>query len=85
MRTSITQHGTTLWLSADDTYRWASRTGASWPCSQLSGRRVRAEFDARGDLVDLAIDGGRGEQDVDGTEFNAIIADCLPDGHPARR
>lgn len=64
-------------LSANDTYDWAHRTGKAWPCSQLSGRRVFAEFDSRGDLVDLAIDGGKGEQDVDGNEFAACASDFI--------
>lgn len=64
-------------LSARDTYDWAHRPGASWPGSQLADRRVVAEFDSRGDLVDLSIDGGRGEQDVDETEFTACTSDFI--------
>jgi hypothetical protein len=69
------QFGSTIkiWLSANDTYRWAHKAGAAWPCSTLSGRRVFAELD-RGDLVDLAIDGKR-DVDCDGNELNAILAD----------
>lgn len=78
----------TVRLSANDTYAWAHKPGAAWPCSQLSGRRVRAKFDPRGDLVAVVIDGGRGEQDVDGNELNACILDFVrakfPD-HPAIR
>lgn len=71
------EYGVKLWLSANDTYDWAHRAGNSWPCSQLSNRRLFAEFDATGDLVDLSIDGGRGEQDCDATEFNAITEHYL--------
>jgi hypothetical protein len=89
MRVKQTESGQLkVWLSADDTEHWASRLGAAWPCSQLRGRRVFAEFDSRGDLVDLAIDGGRGDQDCDGTEFSACLTDHIasrfPD-HPALR
>ena len=67
---------TKLWLSSDDTSRWASRHGAWWPCSFLSGRRLWAMFDGfNGDLVDMSIDGGRGDQDCPLDEFNAIVSD----------
>lgn len=75
-----------VWLSANDTYNWATRTGASWPCSQLRGKRVFAEFEANGDLVDAAVNGK--ESDVDSTEFDACMGDHIarkfPD-HPAIR
>jgi hypothetical protein len=82
MRKQQSEHGTKLWLSANDTYAWAHKPGAAWPCSQLSGRRLFAEFDRRGDLVDMSIDGGRGEQDCDSNEFNAIVTDYLGDANP---
>ena len=50
MRTQITDSGVKLWLSANDTHRWATRPHAAWPCSELSGKRLFAEFD-RGGLV----------------------------------
>ncbi len=77
MRIQRGDYGVKLWLSADDTYNWAHKRGASWPCSQLSGKRLFAEFDSRGDLVDMAVNGGRGEQDCDSAEFNAITSDYL--------
>lgn len=67
---------TQLWLSASDTETWATRPGASWPCSQLRGKRVYAEFARNGDLVDLTIDGKSGV-DVDVNEFNACTQDYL--------
>lgn len=82
MRVKRNQHGTKLWLSANDTYKWASRPDAAWLCSTLTNRRVFAEFDGRGDLVDLAIDGGRGNQDCDGHELDSIVADHLGSDHP---
>ena len=74
----IVREGNTvkLWLSANDTYEWAHRSGAAWPCSTLSGRRLFAEF-SDGDLVDISINGGRGDQDCDGHEFNAITDDAI--------
>ena len=66
-----------LWLSARDTYNWARRPGDAWPCSFLSGRRLFAEFDGQGDLIDLSIDGGRGDQDCPADEFTAMTDDFL--------
>jgi hypothetical protein len=61
-----------VWLSARDTYDWAHRPGASWPCSTLSDHRIMAEV--QGDnLVDFTIDGKMG--DCDGNELDAILAD----------
>jgi hypothetical protein len=82
MRTQVTTNHTKLWLSANDTYSWAHKPGASWPCSFLSGRRVVAEFDRHGDLVDLSIDGGRGDQDCPCDEFDALVEDMLGSAHP---
>ena len=62
----------TAYLSAADTYQWAHRAGESWPCSTLSGHRVRVEV-SRGDLVDFALDGRAG--DCDGVELDAILSD----------
>jgi hypothetical protein len=92
MRATRNEYGdTVLILTSDDTRAWASRPGAAWPCSTLSGRRVMARFDDCGDLVDLLIDGDyqREDDDVDGHEFTAMSSDFLreqygPD-HPAIR
>ena len=85
MRTSITSTNVQVWLSARDTYDWAHRSGARWLGSELSGRRVFAEFDSNG-LCGLAFDGGRGDQDCDSNEFSACVADHLagrlPVDHP---
>ena len=66
-----------LWLSKNDTYQWATRPNESWPCSFLSGKSLFAQFAPNGDLVDMAINGGRGEQDCDSNEFNAITSDYI--------
>jgi hypothetical protein len=62
----------TIWLSADDTYEWAHRTGAAWPGSTLSGHRVRADYDTNG-LWQLTVDGY--SKNVDAHELNAIVSD----------
>lgn len=87
MKSTRTEHGTNLWLSAADTYEWANRPGESWPCSQVAGKRLFAAFDSRGDLVDMAINGR--VKDIDANEFNAITSDFLKKkygaDHPAIR
>ena len=67
--------GIALWLSANDTYNWAHKTGNSWPCSQLSGKRLFAQFASNGDLEDFAINGRT--EDIDANELNAITEDFL--------
>jgi hypothetical protein len=61
-------------MSADDTYNWANRAGNSWPCSELSGKRLFVELQ-RGDLVDIKINGRDG--DCSSHELNAILEDYL--------
>lgn len=66
----------TMWLSAQDTYDWAHKAGAEWPCSVLSDRRLVVRVDSNG-LYDLRVDGCRVE-DVDPHELEAIVTDHLP-------
>jgi hypothetical protein len=81
-RITFDQNGVVLHVSARETTEWAGR----WPCSQLRGHSLRAQFDARGDLVDYAVD-GRDRFDVLHDEFNALTSDMirrrLPADHPA--
>ena len=74
MRVTVHNGSIKLWLSARDTEHWASRPGCAWPCSELAGSRLFVEFDARGDLVDVAING---TQDCSSNELNAIAADLI--------
>ena len=67
---------TKLWLTAQDTYTWANRPGALWPCSTLAGKTLYAEFDGP-DLVAMSVDDGHGDQDIPADEFNAITSDFL--------
>ena len=75
MRISRTNYGTQLWLSAKDTYNWANKIGAFWPCSDLSGHRLYAEFNKDGDLVDYTIDGKT--EYCSQNEFDAITSDFM--------
>lgn len=70
--------GMIVWLSARDTYNWANRPGKRWPCSMLSGHRIRAEFDSNG-LVDLSFDGHDSPDDLTSNEFDACINDLVGD------
>ena len=70
--------GYTIWLSAKDTYNWAHRPGARWPCSELSNNRFVACVDSNG-LCDFSLNGSnQGDDDVSGDELSACIADHLP-------
>ena len=83
MRMQIGESGIVVWLSPRDTYEWAHKPGAHWPCSTLSNRRVMAGFDSNG-LCEFTINGRDG--DCDSHEFNAILADLcgsrVPKDHP---
>lgn len=83
MRLKIFETGFNLWLSARDTYDWATRPNCSWPCSQLEDKRVFVQFDRNG-LCDFTVDGK--SADCDGNELSAIVADHvrakLPESHP---
>lgn len=65
-------NGFSLWLSANDTYNWANKRNAWWPCSFLSGKRLVVQFDRNG-LLDLTINGGKGDQDCPADELSAIV------------
>lgn len=82
MRIVTSQHGTKIWLSRDETYNWAQKTGAAWPCSFLSSKRLFAEFASNGDLIDIAINGGKGDQDCPSDELTAIIEDHIGTASP---
>jgi len=65
---------TKIWASKNDTFDWAHKAGACWPCSTISNKRLFIELDADGNLIDLTVNGKCGV-DVDGHELNAFISD----------
>lgn len=71
----INPTGYVMKLSARDTYNWAHREGARWPCSDLSGNRCVVVVDSNG-LLDFTLNGRDG--DCSGDELNAIVSDHLP-------
>jgi hypothetical protein len=75
MKTRITEDRVIIWLSANDTYEWATHPKYGWPCSVLLDRKLRAEYDSNG-LCDLTVDSRR-DLVIDGNELNAIVADYL--------
>jgi len=72
----LVKHGnnTRIWLSSNDTERWATKPGASWPCSQCRGNRLFVEL-LDGDIVDFTMNGK--SADIDSNELNAILDDHL--------
>lgn len=64
--------GYVMWLSARDTYDWARKPEAVWPCSTLCDRAVCVQVDDNG-LYEL-----HGADDIDGGELDAIVSDHLP-------
>lgn len=75
--------GWQLWLSARDTDNWRYKPGAAWPCSVIGGHRIFVDVDSNG-FCGMTIDGKQPhvETDIDGNEFDAIVADHQP--HEAR-
>lgn len=87
MRVTVTDTTLLLHADGDDTYNWAHKPGAVWPCSVLAGQPFRAMFDRNG-LLDFASPADSG--DLSGAELSACAADLLeatgkvPADHPAR-
>jgi len=75
---------TKVTVSAAVTQAWADGeiTGAKWPCSSLAGKRVRAEFDCDGNLVDLIIN-GKYRANGTGAELDALLEDVIGTANPA--
>ena len=67
--------GYVMYLSANDTYAWAHKAGACWPCSRLSNHRAVISVDSNG-LYDLTID-GRENAYIDADELQACVSDHL--------
>lgn len=75
MKVMLTHDGCKIWLTKLDTRLWAERSGNQWPCSTLSNRRVYAEYDRRGDLVDIKV---TPKIQVDSIELHACMSDMKP-------
>ena len=80
MRIKISDNNIKLWLSQDDTYNQANNYAdfdhvTRWPCSELSGKRIFAEFDSNG-LLDFSANGNT-FVNCPADEFNAITSDYI--------
>lgn len=62
---------------------WANRPGERWPCSEVAGNSVFAAFDTKGNLVECAVNNGRGAQEISLDEFNALMDDVINKGYGA--
>ena len=73
-------NGYVMWLSAKDTYAWATKPGAVWPCSRLAGHRCMVEVERNG-LCAVTLDGSHSLPFRFGRhEIKAIVTDYLPKG-----
>jgi len=66
-------HSIKMFASKKDTYAWAHKPGAAWPCSQLSGKSLFVEL-WYGDLVNITVNNKYGV-DIDSNELHAFIED----------
>jgi hypothetical protein len=93
MKLIKTETHVVLILDGAETSDWANNPAARWPCSALSGRSLRAEFD-KGGLVDMEVgrlpgdpEPAEGESsepvEVLSDEFNAITCDFLKENLPS--
>lgn len=75
---------TKVTVSAAVTQAWANGkiTGTKWPGSSLAGKRIRAEFDRDGNLVDLVIN-GKYRANATSAELDALLEDVIGTAHPA--
>lgn len=83
MRTYRQGAFTRFTFTADETYAWARKPGAYWPCSALAGHRLSITVDGADltcDIIDLRIDGrdifnGDDSLDLPEHEISAFLAD----------
>lgn len=86
----VGDNGIVLYLSADDTYKWAHRPGRMWPCSRAADRHIKIHIDRDGNKGDIEVrepDTGYVIPNyyIPIDELDAIVTDHLPEGHPGRR
>jgi len=77
MKRVVTNGYTKVWISSVETTKWARN---NWPGSYVRGKRIYAEFEPNGDLVDVTANG----HSYEGTaaEFDALITDMVGNAHP---
>ena len=73
-----------LWLSANDTYEWAHKSGEVWPCSRLSGKAVYIEIEKSSDnIIEIKVNGRvPGNRVIDDhSELYALVGDKLKEAN----
>jgi hypothetical protein len=65
-----------IWLTAADTYNWATRPNAAWPGSTCRSERVFIRVAANGDIVAFDIN-GKSDHECGADESRAITDDML--------
>lgn len=76
MKIQKTENGTKIFLSKNDSWRWAMRPGRSWPCSTLSDKRIYVELASNNDIIDVRIN-GRNPKNIDSHELRSLLKDIL--------
>lgn len=81
---SITPAGDVFIVAGgNETYNWAHKAGAAWPCSDLSGHAVEVAIAANGDLIDM--EGGGGVTSAELDAFTSDLISFIVDAHPGMR
>jgi hypothetical protein len=70
--------GYAMWLSARDTSKWATRPNNKWPCSNLTGNRLRLYVDSNGLRIVYMNNEYVTDVTFDMNEFCSLVADHLP-------
>lgn len=77
MKIQKTENGTKIFLSKNDTWKWAMKPGCLWPNSTLSDRRIYVELASNEDIVDIRINGRYPSKNIDHHELKSLLKDIL--------
>lgn len=77
MKIKKTKNTTQVWISSNETFKWARRPNAQWPCSTLADRRIFVELASNGDLVDIKINGKNPKNNIDSHELNSLLNNLI--------
>lgn len=74
MKIKKTKNTTQIWISSNETFRWARRPNAQWPCSTLADRRVFVELASNNDIINIKIN-GKNSSIIDEHELRCCLND----------
>lgn len=74
MKIKKTENGTKIWLSSNDSWRWANRSNSRWPCSTLADKRIFVELASNNDIIDIKVN-GRDAKNIDAHELRCCLND----------